>query len=37
MKRKIRRTGEIIDVITFSSSTTRSDMTEYSSMVIMGM
>lgn len=25
MKRKIRRTGEIIDVITFSSSTTRSD------------
>lgn len=25
MKRKIKRTGEIIDVITFSSSTTRSD------------
>lgn len=25
MKRKIRRTGEIIDVITLSSSTTRSD------------
>lgn len=25
MKRKIRRTGEIIDVITFSGSTTRSD------------
>lgn len=25
MKRKIRKTGEIIDVITFSSSTTRSD------------
>lgn len=25
MKRKIRRTGEIIEVITFSSSTTRSD------------
>lgn len=25
MKRKIRRTGEIIDIITFSGSTTRSD------------
>lgn len=25
MKRKIRRTGEIIDVITFSGSTIRSD------------
>ena len=29
MKRKIRRTGEIIDVITFSSSTTRSDHDRY--------
>lgn len=37
MKRKIRRTGEIIDVITLVAQLQEATMTEYSSMVIMGM
>ena len=37
MKRKIRRTGEIIDVSLSVAQLQEVTMTEYSSMVIMGM